>query len=46
MLATITNGVYTAQVDSLGAQLVSLKGPEGFEHLWVGDPQYLSLIHI
>lgn len=40
MLATITNGVYTAQVDSLGAQLVSLKGPEGFEHLWVGDPQY------
>jgi len=27
-------------VDSLGAQLVSLKGPEGFEHLWVGDPQY------
>ena len=40
MLATITNGVYTAQVDPLGAQLVSLKGPEGFEHLWVGDPQY------
>ena len=40
MLATITNGVYTAQVDPLGAQLVSLKGPEGFEHLWVGYPQY------
>ena len=25
MLYTISNGTYTAQVDSLGAQLVSLK---------------------
>ena len=28
MLYTISNGTYTAQVDSLGAQLVSLKGPD------------------
>ncbi len=36
----LKSGGFTAAVDSLGAQLVSLKGPEGFEHLWVGDPKY------
>ena len=46
MLSTISNGTYTAQVDSLGAQLVSLKGPDGWEYIWTGDPAYLSLIHI
>ena len=40
MITTITNGTYTAQVDSIGAQLVSLKGPDGFEYLWTGDPAY------
>ncbi len=40
MLYEITNGTLTAQVDSLGAQLVSLKGPQGFEYLWTGDPAY------
>lgn len=40
MLYTLTNGTYTAQVDSLGAQLVSLKGPDGFEALWTGKPEY------
>ena len=40
MLYTLTNGTYTAQVDSLGAQLVSLKGPDGFEVLWTGKPEY------
>lgn len=40
MLYTITNGTYTAQVDSVGAQLISLKGPEGFEYIWIGDPAY------
>ena len=39
MLATITNGVYTAQVDSLRPAGLPQR-PEGFEHLWVGDPQY------
>ena len=40
MLYTISNGTYTAQVDSLGAQLVSLKGPDGWEYIWTGDPAY------
>lgn len=40
MLYTITNGTYTAQVDSIGAQMLSLKGPEGFEYIWTGDPAY------
>ncbi len=40
MLYTVTNGKYTAQVDSVGAQLVSLKGPDGFEYIWTGDPTY------
>ena len=40
MIYTITNGRFTAQIDSLGAQLVSWKGAEGFEYLWTGDPAY------
>lgn len=40
MLYTVSNGTYTAQVDSLGAQLVSLKGPTGFDYIWGGDPAY------
>lgn len=40
MLYTVSNGKYTAQVDSTGAQLVSLKGPDGFEYIWTGDPAY------
>ena len=38
MLYTVTNGAYTAQVDSLGAQLVSLRGPEGVGDIWTGGP--------
>lgn len=40
MVYTISNGKYTAQVDSKGAQLISLKGPDGFEYIWTGDPAY------
>lgn len=40
MLYTISNGSLTAQVDSLGAQLVSLKGTDGAELIWTGDPNY------
>ncbi len=40
MIYEISNGVFTARVDSLGAQLVSLKATDGFELLWVGDPGY------
>ncbi len=40
MLYTITDGSFTAKIDSLGAQLVSLTGPDGFEYIWVGDKAY------
>ncbi len=34
------NSRFSAKVDSLGAQLVSLKGADGFEYIWTGDPNY------
>lgn len=37
---TIQNGKFTAKVDTLGAQLVSLINHEGRELLWTGDPAY------
>lgn len=40
MLCEIKNEKYTAQVDTLGAQLMSLKGENGFEYIWVGDKNY------
>lgn len=40
MLHTVSNGAFTAQVDTLGAQLVSLKGADGTEYVWTGDPTY------
>lgn len=40
MIYEISNDRFTAQVDSLGAQLISLKGSGGQEYLWVGDPEY------
>ena len=38
MTYTIANSRLTATVDSLGAQLTSLKEAQGVEYLWVGDP--------
>ncbi len=40
MIYEIKNGKFTAQVDSLGAQLISLKDEGNFEYIWTGDPQY------
>lgn len=40
MFFTLTNHRYTAKVDSLGAQLVSLRDQNGFEYLWTGDEAY------
>ncbi|MCH5354076.1 MAG: aldose 1-epimerase family protein [Acutalibacter sp.] len=40
MIYEIKRGNLTAKVDTLGAQLVSLKGENGFEYLWTGDLAY------
>ncbi len=42
MLYEMKNERFSVKVDSLGAQLVSLKGENGFEYLWTGDPKYWS----
>ena len=36
----IQNENVTACVETLGAELVSFKSSDGFEHIWQGDPQY------
>lgn len=40
MIYELKNAKFTARVDSLGAQLVSLKGENGFEYIWTGDEKY------
>ena len=40
MIYNIENSRFTAQVDSLGAQLISLKDREGFEYIWTGEKRY------
>lgn len=40
MLYEIRNEKLTAKIDSLGAQLVSLKSNTGFEYIWAGDTKY------
>lgn len=40
MIYTISNGTLTVRVDSLGAQLRSVKGAGGREYLWQGDERY------
>ncbi len=40
MFFTLKNERFTAKVDSLGAQLVSLRDQDGFEYLWTGDERY------
>ena len=42
MRTTIQNKTACAEVESLGAQLMSLKNAEGVEYLWQGDPAYWS----
>lgn len=40
MLVNISNQIVYASVDSMGAQLVSLRDVHGREYLWQGDPKY------
>ena len=40
MLICIQNENVSAGIETLGAELVSFKGSDGFEHIWQGDPQY------
>lgn len=40
MLCTIQNEVLTAQVCTLGAQLMCLRGADNTQYLWQGDPKY------
>jgi len=40
MLIHIKNENVSAAVDTLGAELVSFKSTDGFEHIWQGDAKY------
>jgi len=42
MIICIGDKTGSAQIDTLGAQLVSLTSASGTEYLWQGDPQYWS----
>lgn len=39
MRLTIQNQYLTVEIDSLGAQLASIRTPDGTEYLWQGDPE-------
>lgn len=40
MITTIKNNHFTAQIDSLGAQLISLSDSAGKEYIWQRDPAH------
>lgn len=40
MIVTLSNAAFTAQIDSLGAQLISLRNADGLEYIWQRDPAY------
>lgn len=40
MIVTLKNNAFTAQIDSLGAQLISLRDKDGKEYIWQRDPAY------
>ena len=40
MYYTLKNDKISLSVDTLGAQMISLKSADGVEYLWQGDPQY------
>ena len=42
MIYSIQNKALTAQVSTLGAQLMSLCGADSTQYLWQGDPRYWS----
>lgn len=39
MRLTIQNHALTVEIDTLGAQLASIRAPDGTEYLWQGDPE-------
>ena len=39
MIITLKNGCLTAGIDTMGAQLISLKDKEGTEYIWQRDPE-------
>ena len=38
MMVTLKNTHLTVEIDDLGAQLCSVKSPEGTEYIWQADP--------
>lgn len=40
MIYTIQNGLLTAKINSIGAELCSIRHQNGCEYLWQGDPAY------
>lgn len=40
MIVTLKNHTMTAQIDSIGAQLISLKSKSGTEYIWQRDPAH------
>ena len=38
MLVTISSSALTVKIEDLGAQLASVRSPDGTEYLWQGDP--------
>ena len=42
MTITIQNALLTVDIDTLGAQLSSIRTPDGEEYLWQGDPEIWS----
>jgi len=40
MIYSIENNYLTVQIDSLGAELMSIKSTEGIEYLWQGNPEF------
>lgn len=42
MQIKLENQVLSCTIDTLGAQLMSIRGKDGCEYLWQGDPKYWS----
>ena len=40
MTYTITNGLLTAKISDMGAELISLLGGDGYEYIWGADEKY------
>ncbi|MBQ7386576.1 MAG: hypothetical protein IJW03_00230 [Clostridia bacterium] len=40
MIYSITNGCISAQISDIGAELISVRGSDGFEYIWGADETY------